>query len=104
MLEALAHYSPSGVSWTRPEGGLFLWVTLPKGLDANELFEEALKENVAFVPGDSFFAPNGQTQEGRRHLRLNFSNARPEQIREGIRRLSVAVKMYLDQRRSGKCG
>ena len=79
-------------------------MTLPKGLDANELFEEALKQNVAFVPGDSFFAPNGQTQEGRRHLRLNFSNARSEQIREGIRRLSVAVKMHPDQRRSGKCG
>jgi len=92
MLEALAQFFPSEVSWTRPEGGLFLWVTLPNSLDANELFQEALKQNVAFVPGDSFFAPNGQTQEGRRHLRLNFSNARPEQIREGIRRLSVAVK------------
>ena len=104
MLEALAQYFPPGVPWTRREGGLFLWVTLLKAPDANELFEEAHKQNVAFVPGDSFFAPNGQTQEGRRHLRLNFSNARPEQIREGIRRLSVAVKMYLDQRRSGKCG
>ena len=92
MLQALAQYFPSEVSWTHPKGGLFLWVTLPKGLDANELFEEALKQNVAFVPGDPFFAPNGQTQEGRRHLRLNFSNARPEQIRVGIRRLSVAVK------------
>jgi 2-aminoadipate transaminase len=95
MLEALAQYFPSEVSWTRPKGGLFLWVTLPKGLDANELFDEALKQNVAFVPGDSFYAPDGQDQEGRGHLRLNFSNARPEQIREGIRRLSVAVKIHL---------
>jgi 2-aminoadipate transaminase len=82
---------------------LFLWATLPKGLDANELFEEALKQNVALVPGDSFFAPNGQSQEGRGHLRLNFSNARSEQIREGIRRLSVAVKMHLQQLRPAKC-
>jgi 2-aminoadipate transaminase len=92
MLEALAQFFPAEVTWTRPKGGLFLWVTLPQGMDANELFKEALKHNVAFVAGNSFFAPNNQSQEGSRHLRLNFSNARPEQIREGIRRLSVAVK------------
>ena len=95
MLAALEEYFPSEVTWTRPEGGLFLWVTLPVGMDASTLFNEALKQNVAFVPGDSFFAPNGQEQEGSRHLRLNFSNARPEQIREGIRRLSVAVKSQM---------
>lgn len=96
MLEALAQHFPSEVKWTHPKGGLFLWVTLPEGMDANKLFEEALRQNVAFVPGDSFFAPNGQSQEGRRHLRLNFSNAQPELIREGIRRLSVAVKAQLE--------
>jgi 2-aminoadipate transaminase len=95
MLAALEEYFPSEVTWTRPEGGLFLWVTLPVGMDASTLFNGALKQNVAFVPGDSFFAPNGQEQEGSRHLRLNFSNARPEQIREGIRRLSVAVKSQM---------
>jgi len=103
MLEALAQFFPSEVSWTRPQGGLFLWVTLPEGLDANELFQEALKQNVAFVPGDSFFAPTGQAQEGRRHFRLNFSNARPEQIREGIRRLGVAVKTLMNQLHPAKC-
>ena len=92
MLEALAQTFPAEVTWTRPKGGLFLWVTLAKGMDANELFKEALKQNVAFVPGDSFFAPDGLGQESNRHLRLNFSHARPEEIREGIRRLSVAVK------------
>ncbi|HEY6946688.1 MAG TPA: PLP-dependent aminotransferase family protein [Candidatus Acidoferrum sp.] len=97
MLEALAQHFPSEVKWTHPSGGLFLWVTLPEGMDANKLFEEALRQNVAFVPGDCFFAPNGQSEEGRRHLRLNFSNAQPELIREGIRRLSVAVKAQLDQ-------
>jgi 2-aminoadipate transaminase len=76
-------------------GGLFVWVTLPSGLDAQKLFEVALRENVAFVPGDSFYAPNGHHDEALRHMRLNFSAAPPEQIREGIRRLSVAVKQQL---------
>ncbi len=97
MLEALAQTFPAEVTWTRPKGGLFLWVTLAKGMDANELFKEALKQNVAFVPGDCFFAPDGLGEESNRHLRLNFSHARPEEIREGIRRLSVAVKTQLEQ-------
>jgi 2-aminoadipate transaminase len=92
MLEALAKNCPPEVTWTRPQGGLFLWVTLPEGMDCHQVFEAAIKENVAFVPGDSFYAGNGYTEEGRRHFRLNFSNAQPEQIREGIRRLGVAIK------------
>ena len=95
MLEALAKNCPPEVTWTRPQGGLFLWVTLPEGMDCHQLFEAAIKENVAFVPGDSFYAGNGYAEEGRRHFRLNFSNAKPEQIREGIRRLSVAIKSQL---------
>jgi 2-aminoadipate transaminase len=97
MLDALAEYFPPEVTWTHPKGGLFLWVTLPEDVDANELFHEALKENVAFVSGDSFFPSNGFGREGSRHFRLNFSNASPEKIREGIRRLSVAVKSHLMQ-------
>jgi 2-aminoadipate transaminase len=97
MLDALQQYFPPEVTWTRPKGGLFLWVTLAEGMDAQRLFESALRENVAFVPGDSFYAPNGHQDEGRRHLRLNFSAAPPDQIREGIRRLSVAVKRQLDE-------
>jgi 2-aminoadipate transaminase len=97
MLEALAANFPPEVNWTRPQGGLFLWVTLPMGMDAQKLFETALKENVAFVPGDSFYAPNGHAEEARRHLRLNFSAAPPDQIREGIRRLGIAVKRQLDE-------
>jgi 2-aminoadipate transaminase len=96
MLEALTQYFPPEVTWTRPKGGLFLWVTLPEGADAQKLFDAALWENVAFVPGDSFYAPNGHQPEGRRHMRLNFSAAAPEQIREGIRRLSIAVKQQLE--------
>jgi 2-aminoadipate transaminase len=89
MLSALKEFFPPEVTWTHPAGGLFLWVSLPAGMECQALFEVALRENVAFVPGDCFYA--GST-EGCRHMRLNFSNAQPEQIREGIRRLSVAVR------------
>jgi 2-aminoadipate transaminase len=68
-------------------------------MNANELFHEALKRKVAFVPGDSFFAPDGQQQEGSRHLRMNFSYAQPEEIREGICRLSAAAKTQLERLR-----
>jgi 2-aminoadipate transaminase len=94
MLQALHEYFPHEVTWTHPQGGLFLWVTMPPRTDSNALFQAALAEEVAFVPGDSFYAPNGHN-EGGRHMRLNFSYSQPEQIQEGIRRLSVAVKMQL---------
>src|SRR5215475_14367889 len=97
MLESLQEFFPPEVNWTRPMGGLFLWVKLPAGLNAQKLFEAALRENVAFVPGDSFYAPNGNHDDALRHLRLNFSAATPEQIREGIRRLSVAVKQQVQE-------
>ena len=77
-----------------------MWVTLPEGLNAQKLFDAARHENVAFVPGDSFYAPNGHQDDARRHLRLNFSAAPPEQIREGIRRLSVAVRRQQDELRA----
>jgi len=93
MLHALKEYFPAEVTWTHPQGGLFLWVTMPQGTDSQALFQAALAENVAFVPGDSFYANNGH--EGGRHMRLNFSYSQPEQIREGVRRLSIAVKMQL---------
>lgn len=92
MLAALEEFFPSTVTWTHPAGGLFLWVTLPEGMNAPRLLEAALKENVAFVPGGSFFATG---EEGVRHLRLNFSYSQPEQIREGIRRLGVAVRRQM---------
>lgn len=100
MLEALKKHFPPEVTWTHPQGGLFLWATLPEGMDCHKLFDAALKENVAFVPGDSFYAGNGFAQEGNRHMRLNFSYGQPEQIREGIRRLSVAIKAQLRELRT----
>jgi len=94
MLSALNDFFPPEVSWTHPQGGLFLWVTMPPGVDSSRLLELALRQNVAFVPGEPFF-PNGDTGS---HMRLNFSNAAPEQIREGIRRLSIAVAHELEHR------
>jgi 2-aminoadipate transaminase len=88
MLAALTEYFPPEVTWTHPQGGLFLWVTLPEGLDLEHLFQAGLRENVAFVPGDCFYSDG---DEGRRHMRLNFSHSTPQQIREGVRRLGLAV-------------
>jgi len=88
MLEALDEMMPAGVKFTRPQGGLFLWVELPPQLRAVELLQECLKRDVAFVPGDAFF-PNGGVKNT---LRLNYSNMPEERIREGIRRLAAAIK------------
>src|SRR6201981_3617681 len=93
MLQALHEYFPHEVTWTHPKGGLFLWVTMPPGTDSQALFKAALAEDVAFVTGDCFYA--GNDEESCRHMRLNFSFSQPDQIREGIRRLSVAVKMQI---------
>jgi 2-aminoadipate transaminase len=94
MLEALHDFFPPEVSWTKPNGGLFLWVTMPPEVDSSKLLESALRQDVAFVPGQPFF-PSGDAGS---HMRLNFSNAKPEMIREGIRRLSIAVAHELEHR------
>lgn len=87
MLKALTDFSPLGVQWTRPAGGLFLWVTLPEEMDARNLLEQAVRQQVAFVPGTAFFADNS----GANTLRLNFSNAAIPDIQIGIERLSRAI-------------
>jgi len=84
MEETLAESMPPGFAWTHPDGGMFLWVTGPAGLDTNKLLPEALARRVAFVPGRDFF-PDAS---GGHCMRLNFSNSQPEMIREGIRRLA----------------
>lgn len=93
MIETLAEHMPPGVFWTKPEGGLFLWATAPKGVDCQDLFEDAVKEKVAFVPGFSFYAEGG----GYNSMRLNFSNADPEHINEGIARLARVMKAHIKQ-------
>ena len=91
MLKALEEYMPEGVHWTRPIGGLFLWVTLPQSLDTGTIFKSAVEAKVAFVPGGSFHPLGG----GENTMRLNFSCMKPELIDEGIKRLSVVVKNNL---------
>lgn len=91
MLETLQEHMPAGVKWTHPQGGLFLWVTMPEAIDTKELLTEAVKKKVAFVPGESFYPCNGK----KNNIRLNFSNALPEKINEGIAQLGLVSKTYL---------
>ncbi|HCM27827.1 MAG TPA: aminotransferase [Treponema sp.] len=84
MDAALSSSLGSGFSWTRPEGGMFLWVTGPEGLDTTDLLRRALERKVAFVPGADFFPGGG----GENCMRLNFSNSSCETIREGVSRLA----------------
>ncbi len=91
MLAALERHMPPGCHWTRPQGGLFLWATLPEGLDSGKLIHEALQQKVAFVPGASFFPLGG----GQRSMRLNFSYCNPEMIQEGVRRLGAVIERHL---------
>jgi 2-aminoadipate transaminase len=76
-----------GIHWTRPEGGLFLWLTLPEGMNTEELFEKAVEAKVAFVPGNAFYPDN----DNFRSMRLNFSYASEEEIVEGVKRLSRVI-------------
>lgn len=87
MLTALGHYFPPGITWTRPQGGLFLWVKLPESLDSIAILEKAIENKVAFVPGAAFYTGGG----GHNTMRLNFSNAQPEQIKTGICRLGEVL-------------
>lgn len=89
MLAALETHMPEGVTWTRPEGGMFIWLTLPRDMDGATLLEQAVKhQRVAFVPGQAFFAD----RSGANALRLSFSLADDAQIAEGIRRLGAAIR------------
>lgn len=87
MLAALQRYFPPGAVWNRPQGGLFVWVTLPPGLQALDLVDPALAEGVAFVPGAPFYVGSG----GAGAMRLNFSNAPPALIETGVQRLARAI-------------
>lgn len=91
MLKALKTHMPRGVKWTKPEGGLFLWVKLPKAMSASDLFPKAIEEKVAYVKGSAFHCDG----KGQNTMRLNFSYASDEQIEEGIQRLAAMVKKNL---------
>jgi len=92
MLEALERYFPAQSTWTEPEGGLFIWATLPAYIDTSDLLAKALRENVAFVPGQAAYV------DGRGHssMRLNFSAGTKEEIREGIRRIGRTIEEQVD--------
>jgi len=91
MLASIERCFPEGTVWTRPEGGLFVWMRLPCGMDAEELFADAMRERVAFVPGAPFYPAD----PCRETLRLNFSNRPPVAIAEGMARLGACVRARL---------
>ena len=95
MAALLLEEMPPEVSFQKPAGGLFLWLSLPQGMDAAKLLQEALKEKVAFIPGNAFFVHGG----GENTLRLNYSNMPEEKIREGIRRLAATIRQEMKKSR-----
>lgn len=88
MIAAMERYLPKDITFTRPEGGMFLWATLPEGQSAKALFDKAILEKVAFVPGDPFYTDGRAANT----MRLNYTNASKEMIDEGIRRIGVLYK------------
>ncbi len=95
MVSMIKKYFPPEVKYTQPEGGMFLWVTLPKEISSMELFNIAIKEKVAFVPGEAFYTADPEKNT----LRLNFSNSDDEKIEEGIKRLSKVIKKLMNNKR-----
>jgi 2-aminoadipate transaminase len=94
MLDALAEFMPKEVHWTHPEGGLFVWATLPSYLDATAMLPRAIAKNVAYVPGEGFYAGGS----GKNNMRLNFSFVEPKKIRRGIELLSEVIKERMELR------
>jgi 2-aminoadipate transaminase len=91
LLAALADLMPAGTTWTNPAGGLFVWATLPEGLDSKAMMPRAIAARVAYVPGTGFYADGS----GGGNMRLNFSFSSPERLREGVRRLSGVMEQEL---------
>ncbi|MEJ5272671.1 MAG: PLP-dependent aminotransferase family protein [Spirochaetota bacterium] len=89
MLEAFEKYFPKGkgIKWTKPEGGLFLWVSLPENMNADELFYDVIKNNVAYVIGSAFYGDEPKYNS----FRMNFSYPTEEKIEEGVRRLGEVL-------------
>lgn len=92
MLGALERHFPRGTRWTRPEGGLFVWTQLPRAISADALFDDVIREGVAFVPGTAFFADRPRHE----FMRLNFSNRDPAAIEAGMRVIAQAVERRLE--------
>ncbi|MGE5814155.1 MAG: aminotransferase class I/II-fold pyridoxal phosphate-dependent enzyme, partial [Acidobacteriota bacterium] len=91
MLAAMTEFFPDGTTWTHPQGGLFLWVRFPEGVDSVDLLKDSLKQNVAFLSGGSFFVERPELNTAR----FNFSYVDPERIREGVKRIATVLKRIL---------
>jgi 2-aminoadipate transaminase len=87
MLDSLEEHFPAQATWTEPQGGLFIWATLPDYIDTGDLLAKALREDVAFVPGQAAYVD----ERGRSSMRLNFSGVGEDAIREGVRRIGKAI-------------
>ena len=87
MADSIARHLPGNITWTRPEGGMFLWGRLPGEMSSMRLFDSAVQEKVVFVPGDPFYTTRTQAPT----LRLNFSCADGETIERGVLRLARAL-------------
>jgi 2-aminoadipate transaminase len=98
MLEEIERRFPPEARWTRPEGGMFLWVTLPGGIDTREMLTRAVEQKVAYVSGQAFHVGDG---EGKSSMRLNFSYSDEGAIRTGIERLAGVIDAELKRKRSG---
>lgn len=96
MINAMSKYFPEEVSFTRPQGGMFLWATLPEGLSAMKMFPKALEKKVVYVPGDPFFVNRRDVN----YMRLNYTNANSEMIDEGIKRLGGLLKDTIIENKS----
>jgi 2-aminoadipate transaminase len=94
MLESLTALMPEGCTWTRPDGGFFVWLTLPEGLDAKAMAPRAIANRVAYVPGTGFFSDG----TGHRHMRLSYCYPEPARIQEGVRRLAAVVEQEIELR------
>ncbi|HEY2052642.1 MAG TPA: PLP-dependent aminotransferase family protein [Solirubrobacterales bacterium] len=92
MLEALAEHFPAGATWTEPDGGLFIWATLPEYIDTGDLLAKALRNNVAFVPGQAAYVDG----RGKNSMRLNFSGVNDAEIREGIARIGRVIREQVE--------
>lgn len=93
MLESLQQYMPAEVSWSKPTGGMFLWVILPHNLDARDVFTKAIENDVAFVIGEPFHCDG----RGKNTLRLNYSYPKIEEIKLGIKRLAEIIRGYMER-------
>ncbi len=93
MLQAMDNYFPEGFTWSKPEGGMFIWIKGPKGMDMEDLFLKSVERNVIFVPGKFFFT---RKEEGLETLRLNYSNVNEEKIESAVKILSEVIKAEWD--------